>query len=113
MIATLPSAAPVLNASCGIEDAAVRRIKSCLRDRAHRPGGGEEIWKLHRAAGAKLGPVLQPHPGLRDDAENALRADHQAVRARARRPSRGAGGVSITPFGVTTRSDSTRSSMWV
>ena len=68
----------------GVEDAAIRRIKSCLRDRAQGAGRGEEIRELHRAAGAEFRAILQPHPGLRDDAENALRADQQPIRAWAR-----------------------------
>ena len=95
-----------------IEDAAVRRIESGLRDRAHRARGGEEILEAHRAAGAEGRPVLQPHPGLRDDAEDAFRADHHAVRARARA---GAGQAAAFDHacGVTMRSDSTKSSMCV
>ena len=34
------------------------------------------------------GAVLQPHPGLGDDAERAFGADHQAIRARARAGAR-------------------------
>ncbi len=64
-----------------IEDAAVRRIEAGLRDRPDRARGGEEIGKADGAAGAKARPVLQPHPGLGDDAENAFRADEQAVGA--------------------------------
>ena len=71
-----------------IEDAAVRRIKSRLRDRAHGARGGEKVLEMHRAAGPLGRAILQPHPGLRDDAENALRADHHAIRAR---PGAGAG----------------------
>ena len=66
-----------------IEDAAIRRIEPGLRDRAHGARGGEEVLEAHRAAGAERRAVLQPHPGLRDDAENAFRADHHAVGARA------------------------------
>ncbi len=64
-----------------IEDAAVRRIEAGLRDRAHRACGGEKVLEMHRAAGAAGRPVLQPHPGLRDHAEDALGTDHHAVRA--------------------------------
>ena len=67
-----------------IENAAVRRIEPGLRDGAHRARGGEEVLEAHRAAVAKRRAILQPHPGLRDDAENAFRADHHAIGARAR-----------------------------
>ena len=76
----------------GIEDPAVRRIESGLRDHAHRPRGGEEVAETDGGAGAKARPVLQSHPGLGDDAENALRADEEAIGARtgpgARQPTR-------------------------
>ena len=68
----------------GVEDAAIRRIKPGLRDRPQGPGRREEIRELDRAAGAEFRPILQPHPGLRDDAQNALRADQQTVGARSR-----------------------------
>ena len=67
-----------------IEDAAVRGIEAGLRDRAHGAGCGKEILETHRAAVAEFRAVLQAHPRLCDDAENSFRADHHAVRTRAR-----------------------------
>ena len=83
MIATLPSAAPVLKASCAVEDAAVRRIEAGLRDGAHGARGGEERSETNRRAGAEFRARLQPHPGARDHAERSLRADEHAVGARS------------------------------
>ena len=53
-----------------------------------RARGGEEVREAHRAAGAEARPVLEPHPGLGDDAENAFGADEQPVGAG---PGAGAG----------------------
>jgi len=63
-----------------------------LRDRAHGIGAGDKIGKRDRSAGAKLRPVLQTHPGLRDDAKDSLRPDKHPVGtrpcARAGQPER-------------------------
>ena len=67
----------------GVEDAAVRGIEAGLGDGADGAGGGEEILEADRVAGAKARAVLQAHPRLGDDAEDALRADEQAIGARA------------------------------
>jgi hypothetical protein len=66
-----------------VEDTAIRRKQSGLRDRPQSPGRGKKIYKLHGPAAAKLRTILQPHPGLRDDAKDTLRADQQPIRARA------------------------------
>src|SRR5829696_6326704 len=42
------------------------------------------ILEAQRATVAECRAVLQAHPRLGDDAENSFRADHHAVRARAR-----------------------------
>ena len=111
-MAAVPSPAPVLVGFVGIEDAAVRRIEPGLRDRADGAGGGEEILEADRRAGAKARAVLQPHPCLGDDAENALRADEQAIGARA-----GARAGQAPRLEDAARGDhaqaSTKSSIWV
>ena len=66
----------------GIEQAAVGWIEAGLRDRAHRFGSSDKIRKRNRRTGAELRPLLEPHPGLRDDAENSFRADEHAVGTR-------------------------------
>ena len=75
-----------------VEYSAIRRIEPGLGDRSYGAGSGEEIGELHRAAGAKARPVLQPHPGLGDHPENAFRADEQAVGAWAGAGARQSGG---------------------
>src|SRR6516165_6062600 len=65
----------------GIEDATVRGKEPGLRDGAKRARRRKEILEAHRAAGAKAGPVLKPHPGFGDDAENALRSQQEAIGA--------------------------------
>ena len=90
----------------------VRGIEPCLRHRAHRPRGGEEIGEAEHGVAAEARPALQPHPGLGDHAERAFGADDHAVRA-------GAGAGAGQPArlhraaGVIVRRLSTKSSMWV
>ena len=67
----------------GIEETTVRRIKTALAERMHRGGAGGEIGKRDRCRRAHRRAVLQAHPRLGDDAENALGADEQAVGAGA------------------------------
>ena len=99
-----------------VEQPAVRRVQARLRERAHgsraarealaRPGSARD------ADARKRGPILQPHPRLGDHAERALGADEEAI-GLGPAPEPGRRRVSTTPVGVTTRSDSTKSSMCV
>src|SRR5262249_3806121 len=59
-------------------------IETGLGDRAHGACCRKEVLETHGAAVAEFRAVLQAHPRLCDDAENSFRADHHAVRARAR-----------------------------
>ena len=67
-----------------VEDPAVRGIETGLRDRADGLRRREEACEFDAAARAKTRLRLQPHPGLRDDPENAFGADEHPVRARPR-----------------------------
>src|SRR5215212_2645680 len=75
-----------------VENAAVRGIKTRLRDGAHRARGREERLKANRCPGAEFRTRLQSHPGARNHAERSFRADQRAVRtwtgARARQAPR-------------------------
>src|SRR6185437_173887 len=53
-----------------------------LADGAQRARRGEQILEPHRAAGAEARPILEPHPRLGDDAENAFGADEHSIGAR-------------------------------
>src|SRR4051795_8228672 len=103
MIATLPSAAPVLKASCASR---MRQFEgnrpACAMARSARAAAKND-WKrtdapernfgrgcnriqergeASRGAERKLGTRLQSHPGRRDPAELSFRADEQAVGTR-------------------------------
>ena len=65
------------------------------------------------AVARNVGRRLDPHPRLGDHAEDALAADDHPVGRRARRPSPGRRRLSHQPCGVSIRTDSTKSSMWV
>src|SRR6516165_9548679 len=75
-----------------IEDAAVRRIEAGLGDGTDRACGFKQARKAHRGASAEFRARLQAHPGARDHAQNALRADEEPVgtwpRPRSGQPSR-------------------------
>ena len=112
MIATLPSAAPVLNASCG----------SRMRQFAgYSPAC--EIARNALAAVKKSGNCTAPPARNLGRSCNRIQAwvmmprmPSEPISSRSGlgpAPEPGSRRVSITPFGVTTRSDSTRSSMWV
>ena len=88
---------------CRVEDAAVRRIKPGLRDRANRARGSEEILEAHRAARAKLRAILQPHPRLRDDTEKFLPSRSSCGPGSGLRRSPAGGGFPACPLGVTVR----------
>ena len=65
------------------QQAAVGWIEPGLGDLAHRVGAGEEILEAHAGRGAERRLLAQAHPGLGDDAQNALGADEHPVRAGA------------------------------
>ena len=67
----------------GVEEPAVRGVEAGLRDGARRVGAARELGEGDRRGRAVRRPVLEPHPRLDDDAEDALRADEQPIRARA------------------------------
>ena len=66
-----------------VDDAQVRGIEPGLRDGANGPRGGEKIGEAEHGVGPEARPALQPHPGLGDDSERALGADHHPVGAGA------------------------------
>ena len=68
--------------------------------------------ELHRNLGAMLHPRLDPHPRLRDHAEDSLRAEEHAIGAHAT-PEPGRRRDSHAPLGVIARTLSTMSSMSV
>ena len=95
-----------------IEDAAVRRIEAGLRDRAHRARRREEIWKRTAPPSRNFGRscrrihacVMTPRiPSEPISMRSGLGPAPEPGRRR----------LSITPLGVTVRSDSTKSSMCV
>src|SRR5262249_52337551 len=58
-----------------------RWIQTALCDRPHRARRGKEIGEMHGATRAEARPVLQTHPRLGNDAEDAFGADEQAIGA--------------------------------
>ena len=96
-----------------VEQPAVGRVQPGLRDRARRGDArASKSAKRDGRRGPPARPVLQAHPRLGDHAERALGAEEQPV---GRRPGAGAGQPPrlADAGGVTTRIDSTKSSMWV
>ncbi len=67
-----------------IEQAQVARRKPRLDDFSDGPGAGAKALESHRCRGAQRRSLLQAHPCFDDDSKRSLRADQQAVRARAR-----------------------------
>ena len=80
MTAKLPSPAPVLCASAASSTRQFEREAARTGRSPARPRRGEEVPEADGAAGAEARPVLEAHPGLGDDAENALGADEEPVR---------------------------------
>ena len=105
-------AGAVVEGLARVEEPAVGGVEPGLGD---RPAGGDrvlEALELGGQVGAVGRPVLEPHPGLGDDAEGALGAEEEPVGARSGAVAGEAAGLHQAA-GVTTRSDSTKSSMWV
>ncbi len=71
-----------------IEQPAVARVESRLRERPDAGDGGEIVGELHGCRGAKAWRSLQPHPRFGDDAERAFRSEDQPVGRRARARTR-------------------------
>ena len=67
-----------------IEQPAIARIESRLRECPHAGDGGEVIVELRGGRRAESRRHLHAHPGFGDHAERALGADDQPVRCRPR-----------------------------
>src|SRR5262249_20836558 len=87
------------------QQAAVSRMKPGLRQFPGGIHGVGEPGEIHRRAGPEPRPRLNT-PRAPSEPQNSRSADGPA-------PEAGSRLVSITPRGVTTRTDSTNSSIWV
>ena len=66
-----------------VQQAAVGRVQARLRERPHAGHALGVVVETNRSRGAKARRILQPHPGLGDHAQRALRAQHHPVGCRA------------------------------
>lgn len=95
-----------------IQQPAVGRVQPRLSDRPGRGDRGGPVVKHHGHRDLPSRTVLQPHPRLGDDAKRPLGPEEQPV-GDGPAPLPGSRRDSLIPTGVTIRSDSVKSSIWV